>query len=53
MKYSIELIKYVRVHLVVELLKVKLEFKNVDGAMHFIYSHKYNTNSAEDSSDMN
>ena len=27
--------------------------KNVDGAMHFIYSHKYNTNSAEDSSDMN
>ena len=23
--------------------------KNVDGAMHFIYSHKYNTNSAEDS----
>ena len=28
-------------------------FKNVDGAMHFIYSHKYNTNSAEDSSDIN
>ena len=27
--------------------------KNVDGAMHFIYSHKYNTISAEDSSDMN
>ena len=27
--------------------------KNVDGAMHFIYSHKYNTNSAEDLSDMN
>ena len=27
--------------------------KNVDGAMHFIYSHKYNINSAEDSSDMN
>ena len=27
--------------------------QNVDGAMHFIYSHKYNTNSAEDSSDMN
>ena len=27
--------------------------KNVDGAMHFIYSHKYNTNSAEDSFDMN
>ena len=26
---------------------------NVDGAMHFIYSHKYNTISAEDSSDMN
>ena len=23
------------------------------GAMHFIYSHKYNTNSTEDSSDMN
>ena len=30
-----------------------VSFKNVDGAMHFIYSHKYNTNSAEDSSDMN
>ena len=28
-------------------------FKNVDGAMHYIYSHKYNTNSAEDSSDVN
>ena len=28
-------------------------YKNVDGAMHFIYSHKYNTNLAEDSSDMN
>ena len=27
--------------------------KNVDGAMHFVYSHKYNTISAEDSSDMN
>ena len=27
--------------------------KNVDGAMHFIYAHKYNTNSAEDSSDIN
>ena len=27
--------------------------KNVVGAMHFIYSHKYDTNSAEDSSDMN
>ena len=27
--------------------------KNVDDAMHSIYSHKYNTNSAEDSSDMN
>ena len=28
---------------------------NVDGAMHFLYSHrsKCNTNSAEDSSDMN
>ena len=26
---------------------------NVDGAMHFIYLHKYNTNLAEDSSDMN
>ena len=24
-----------------------------DGAMHLIYSHRYNTNSAEDSSDMN
>ena len=30
-----------------------LSNKNVDGAMHFVYSHKYNTNSAEDSSDMN
>ena len=28
-------------------------FVYVDGAMHFIYSHKYNTNAAEDSSDMN
>ena len=27
--------------------------KNVDGAMHFIYLHKYDTNSAEDSCDMN
>ena len=27
-------------------------YKNVDGAMHFIYSYKYNINSAEDSSDM-
>ena len=27
-------------------------FLNVDGAMDFIYSHKYNTNSAEDSSDI-
>ena len=27
-------------------------FNYVDGAMHFIYSHKYNTKSAEDSSDM-
>ena len=26
---------------------------DVDGAMHFIYSHKYNTISTEDSSDMN
>ena len=34
-------------------IKVFLFLKNVDGAMHFIYSHKYNTNSAEDSSDMN
>ena len=31
----------------------KIPLKNVDGAMHFIYSHKYNINSAEDSSDMN
>ena len=36
-----------------ELIDLKNVFKNVDGAMHFIYSHKYNTNSAEDSSDMN
>ena len=27
--------------------------KNVDGAMHFIYSHKCNTNSVGDSSDIN
>ena len=33
--------------------KLFKQFLNVDGAMHFIYSHKYNTNSAEDSSDMN
>ena len=26
---------------------------NVDGAMHFIYSYKYNINSAEDLFDMN
>ena len=26
---------------------------NVDGAMHFIYSYKYNINSAEDLLDMN
>ena len=32
---------------------INIFFKNVDDAMHFIYSHKYNTNSAEDSSDMN
>ena len=32
---------------------LNVTFFNVDGAMHFIYSHKYNTNSAEDSSDMN
>ena len=28
-------------------------FCNVDCAMQYIYSHKYNTCSAEDSSDMN
>ena len=28
-------------------------YKNVNCAMHFIYLHNYNTNSAEDSSDMN
>ena len=27
--------------------------KHVDDAMHFIYSHNYTNNSAEDSSDMN
>ena len=26
--------------------------KNVDGAVHIIHSHKYNTNSTEDLSDM-
>ena len=25
---------------------------NVDGGIHFIYSHKYNINSSEDSSDI-
>ena len=30
----------------------KLFFCNVDCAMQYIYSHKYNTNSAEDSSDI-
>ena len=30
-----------------------LNVLNVDGAIHFIYSHKYYTNSAEDSSDIN
>ena len=34
------------------LVSIGIFFK-VDGAMHFIYSHKYNTNSAEDLSDMN
>ena len=33
--------------------QMKYRVENVDGAMHFIYSHRYNTNSAEDSSDMN
>ena len=28
-------------------------FFNVDDAMHFIYSQKYNSNLAEDSSDIN
>ena len=36
-----------------KLLLYAIKKKNVDGAMHFIYSHKFNTNSAEDSSDMN
>ena len=38
-----------------ELLAVvsKFNIKHVDGAMHFMYSHKYNINSAEDSSDKN
>ena len=31
----------------------QLHFYNIDGAMHFIYAHKYNTNSTEDSSHMN
>ena len=31
----------------------KLYFKDVDGAKHFIYSHKYNTISVEYSSVMN
>ena len=31
----------------------KRMIKNVDGAMHFIYSHKHDSNSAKDSSDMN
>ena len=34
-------------------LSVQRIVKNVDVAIRFIYSHKYNTNSAEDSSDMN
>ena len=28
-------------------------YKYVDSAVHFIYLHKFNTNLAEDSSDMN
>ena len=34
-------------------IMIALDSKNVDGAMHFIYLHKYNTYSTEDSSDMN
>ena len=32
---------------------VRFNKKNVEGAMHYIYSHKYNTNSSENLSDMN
>ena len=31
----------------------RIHIKNVNGVVHFIYSHTYDTNSAEDSSDMN
>ena len=31
----------------------QIESKNVDGAMHFIYTYKYNTNSPEHTFDMN
>ena len=35
------------------ILVLKFYFFNVDYAMHFIHLYKFNTNSAEDSSDMN
>ena len=41
------------IHVQVAMINPWHEQLNVDGAMHIIYSHKYNTNSAEDSSDMN
>ena len=28
-------------------ITINILFKNVDGALHFIYAHKYNTNTAE------
>ena len=34
------------------ILDDKVMFNNVDSAVHFIYSHKYNIISAEDLSDM-
>ena len=47
------LLKIFKMLMVLCTLFIHIDIKNVDGAMHFIYSHKYNTNSAEDSSDMN
>ena len=52
-KYNpLSLCLYIDLQLVIYLHLSKKNLKNVHGAMHFIYSHKY-TNSTEDSSDMN
>ena len=37
----------------VNIITIQYIFRYVDGVMHFFYSHKYNINSTEGSSDMN